>query len=155
MESIHVTDEVLQAFLLNELQDDTVATHLGGCSNCREKLEKYRQMVVGIPQIAPETFSFDVTTLVMNNILLYDKRKRKMQALFFWGVLVLLLLVISSFSIPFMPAVLAIFHSKSIFTTLLLIETGLVVLLFLFADIARQYKMKEEKILKNKWQPIL
>ncbi|MDZ4147446.1 MAG: hypothetical protein U1C58_04095, partial [Flavobacteriaceae bacterium] len=61
MKSTHLTDENLQAFILNEIQDDTIATHLAVCPNCREKLEKYQHLIVGITKIAPETFSFDVT----------------------------------------------------------------------------------------------
>lgn len=153
MKSPHLTDETLQAFLLSEMQEDAIATHLAVCSNCREKLETYRQLMLGISKTAPETFSFDVTSVVMDKIMLYEKKKSKKQGLFFWGVLTFLFLVIVSLAIPFIPKLLPVFYSKSIFTTLLVIGTGVVVFLFLLADINQQYKAKEEKVFKNNLQP--
>jgi len=153
MKSTHLTDETLQAFLLSEMQDGTIATHLAVCSNCREKLETYRQLMLGISKTAPETFSFDLTSVVMDKIMLYEKNKNKKQGLFFWGVLTFLFLLIVSLAIPFIPDILAVFYSKSIFTTLLVIGTGVVVFLFLLADITQQYKIKEEKVFKNNLQP--
>jgi len=155
MKSIHLTDEILQAFLLKEIRDDSIAAHLIVCSKCRKRLEEYQYLIDSVQKIKTETFSFDVTILAMNNIVLYEKKKSKKQELVFLGLLIFLLIAISSFSIPFIPKILAIFCSKSILTTLLVIGTGLVVLLFLLADITQQYKTKEEKIFKNNLQPIL
>lgn len=155
MKTIHLNDETLQAFLLNEIADETIATHLGGCSNCREKLEKFQQLVVGISRIAPETFSFDVTTVVMDKIILFEKKKSIKQEFVFWGLLTFLLTVIALLSIPFIPKTLTVFYSNSIFTTLLVIAIGLFVLLFLLADINQEYKRKEEKLFKNNLQPTL
>jgi hypothetical protein len=155
MKSIHLTDEILQAYLLKEIQDDTIATHLTVCSTCRQRLGEYLFLIDSVQKIKTEPFSFDVTTLVMNKIMLYEKKKSKKQELIFWGLLLLLLTVLSSLSIPFIPQILAIFYSKSIFTTLLVTGTGLVVLLFLLADIIQQYKTKEDKLFKNNLQPIL
>lgn len=155
MKSKHLTDETLQAFLLKEIQDDTIATHLASCANCMEKLENYQYLVAGIQKIAPETFSFDVTTVVMDKIMLYERKENRKQELVFCGILIFLLVVISSFSIPFIPQILTIFYSIPVFKTLLIVGTGLVVLLFLLADINKQYKMKEKKIFENNLQPIL
>lgn len=155
MKSIHFTDEILQAYLLKEIQDDTIATHLTVCSTCRERLEEYQFLIDSVQKTKTETISFNVTTLAMNTIMLYEKKKSKKQELVFWGLLIFLLLAISSFSIPFIPRMLAIFYTKSILTTLLIIGTGLVVLFFLLADITQQYKAKEEKIFQNNLQPIL
>ena len=117
MTNNHLTDETLQAFLLKEIQDDTIMAHLDVCSNCREKLESYQYLVDNIQRVAPETFSFDVATVVMDRIKLYERQESKKQGLVFWGLLIFLLIVISSFSIPFIPRILAIFYSKSILTT--------------------------------------
>ena len=155
MKSIHFTDEILQAYLLKEIQDDTIATHLTVCSTCRERLEEYQFLIDSVQKTKTETISFNVTTLAMNTIMLYEKKKSKKQELVFWGLLIFLLLAISSFSIPFIPRMLAIFYTKSILTTLLIIGTSLVVLFFLLADITQQYKAKEEKIFQNNLQPIL
>lgn len=150
----HLTDEILQAFLLKEQQDDTIATHLAVCSKCREKLEEYQSLIDHVQQIKPETFSFDVTTLAMNTVVLYEQKKSKKEALVFWGLLVFLSIVLISFSIPFLPQLLGIFDSKSPFTTLFVIGTGLAVLLFLLTDMIQQYKTKEKKLFAD-LQPTL
>ena len=155
MTNNHLTDETLQAVMLKEIQDDTITAHLATCSSCREKLGNYQHLVVGIQKIAPETFSFDITTVVMDRIMLFERQESRKQELVFWGLLTLLLLVISSFSIPFVPQILTIFYSIPFFTILFVVGTGLVVLLFLLADINKEFKMKEEKIFQNKLQPIL
>lgn len=155
MKNGHLTDEVLQAFLLEEILDDSVSEHLSACTKCRKSLEEYKEMINSMQKMNRETFCFDVTILSMNNIILYEKKKSKKQELLFWGLLIFLLITISSFSIPYIDTILAIFLSKSIFTTLFVLGTGLVILLFLLADIRQQYKTKEEKIFKNNLQPIL
>jgi hypothetical protein len=154
MESSHLTDEILQAYLLKEIHDDTVSAHLTVCSTCRERLEKYQFLTDNVKEIKPETFSFDVAALAMNTVMLYEQKKRKKQEFVFWGILVILLIAISSFSIPYLPKIIAIFSSKSVLTALLVTGTGLVVLLFLLADIIRNYKAKEDQLFKNNLQPI-
>ncbi len=153
IKSIHLADEVLQAFLLKEVQDDTITTHLTECSVCQKRLEAYQYLIDSVRKSRVETFSFDVTALAMNTILLYEKRKSKKQELIFWGLLLLLLIGVASFSLPFIPKLTAIFYSASTFAMLLMTGTGLGVLLFLVAAIFQQYKTKEEKIVKNNLQP--
>ncbi|MCP9769085.1 hypothetical protein EGI22_14295 [Lacihabitans sp. LS3-19] len=155
MKNNHLTDETLQAFLLKETQADTVALHLSECKECTTKLEYYHNLIVDITKVAPESFPFEITTIVMDKIMLYEQKKSNKQEFIFWLLLTFILVGISSLSIPFIPKILTVFYSKSIFTTLLIIGTGLIVLLFLFADIYQQYKTKEEKIFKNNLQPIL
>lgn len=150
----HLTDETLQAFLLKEMQDDAVAVHLAACADCREKLENYQRLVVGVKKMAPESFAFDVTTVVMDKIVQYERQKSQRQEFIFWGLLSHLIIVIIAFSIPFLPQIRAIFTAIPVFSALLIGGTGAVVLLFLLADINRQYKTKEAKIFQNKLQPV-
>lgn len=155
MNSVHLTDEMLQAFLLKEVQDNSIATHIAECATCTERLEAYQHLIDSVQQMKPESFSFDMTTLAMNCIFLYEQKKSKKQEWFYWGMMILPVIVVSSFAIPFIPNILAMFYSNSVFTTLLVTGTGLAVLLFLLADIIRQYKMKEEKLFKDFLQPKL
>lgn len=154
MTNEHLTDETLQAFLLNETQEDTIAAHLSACADCREKLENYQRLVVGIQKMTPESFAFDVTTVVMDKIVQYKRQETQKQEFVFWGLLGLLILVIVAFFVPFLPQIRAFFTAIPVFTALLIGGTGAVVLLFLVADTNRQYKIKEEKIFQNKLQPI-
>lgn len=155
MNTIHLTDEMLQAYLLKETEDETFALHLATCSLCRKKLEAYQLLIDGVQTMKPETFSFNITALAMNRIVLYEQRKSKKQVWVYWGLLVFLLIVIASFSIPFLPRLRILFYSRSVVTTLLVTGTGLAVLLFLLADITRQYKKKENKLFKQHLQPVL
>jgi predicted tellurium resistance membrane protein TerC len=154
MKSSHLTDETLQAFLLKEIQDETVAAHLTGCSACSERLEEYQTLINRVQQVEAEAFSFDVSALAMQSVLLYEKKKSKKQELVFWGLLIVLVIAIASFSVPFIPAVLALFSLTADFSILLITGTGAVVLLFLLADIVRQYKAKEEKLFATNLQPL-
>jgi hypothetical protein len=155
MTNSHLTDETLQAFLLKETQDDAVVMHLSACAACSTKLENYQQLMVAMQKLAPDSFTFDVTTLVMDSIVQYEKQESRKQAVVFGRFLPILLLVIVSFSIPFIPSILTIFTSIPIFTMLLILGTGLVILLFVLAEVIKQYKMKEEKIFQHISQPIL
>lgn len=155
MKSIHLTDEVLQGYLLKEIADDEIANHLEECSICQQRLDEYRFLIGGMQETTTESFSFDVTTVAMNAIVLYEKKRKLKQEVFFWGLLILLCMVVLSFAIPFIPQILAIFSGKLSSVTLLVIVTGFFVLLFLLTDISRQFKMKENKIFKHHLQPIL
>lgn len=85
MNSIHLTDNMLQAYLLKEFQDNTIASHLTTCSMCRKKLEEYQLLIDSVQTMKPEIFSFNVTTLAMNRIVLYEKKKLKSRHWFIGG----------------------------------------------------------------------
>lgn len=155
MSNDHLTDEILQAYLLEEIQDDAIASHLSVCIECREKLENYQLLVNNLTKITPESFAFDVTALVMDNIVKYETQKSTKQELVFWGFLILLLVIIASLALPYVPQLLSLFDAIPNFTTLFIIGTGIMVVLFLLVDLIKQYKLKEEKIFKNNLQPIL
>lgn len=155
MKNNHLTDEILQAFQLKEIQGDAIVAHLAVCTDCQKRLEEYHHLIDSMQQMKPETFTFDVTALAMETVVLFEQKKRRKQAWAFWGILVLLSVAIASFSIPYLPEVSTLFDSQSFFTTLLVIGTGLAVLFFLGADMIRQYQTKEKKIFKNNLQPIL
>jgi hypothetical protein len=155
MKDAHLTEENLQEYFFNEFQDSEIAMHLAGCPDCRERLEAYQLLIANVKKIQPESFSFEVTALAMDKIFLYEKKKNKRKEIVLWGVLATVSILISSFSIPYLPMIFALFYSQSIFSTLFLIGTGLFILAFLVADIIRQYKKKEDEIFKNDLQPML
>jgi uncharacterized membrane protein len=155
MKDIHLIDEVLQAFLLNETNDNSISNHLAACSTCKKRLEEYQLLFDSVKEIKAEVFSFELTSLAMNSIMLYERKKTRKETMFYWGLLVILLLTISSFSIPYIPSILSIFSANSIFTTLLVIITGLVVLLFLFADLILEYNKKKQELFENILQPTI
>lgn len=154
MKNTHLTDDILQAYLLKEIQSESITTHLKGCSICREKLMNYQYLIESIKLIEPETFSFDVTSNVMQKIVQYESKEKAKKNFIFWGLLTIVIVVILSFSFPYISKLLHVFYSLPFFTKIFLIGTSLAVLLFLLADIRGQYSLKEKKIFGNKLQPI-
>lgn len=155
MNNTHLTDEILQAYLLKENIDDNTMKHLSACSLCQEKLTEYQFLIDTMQEVTTEPISFNTTTLVMSQIMLYEQKKSRKEEWIFWGVLILLIIIIISVALPFIPNVLYIFHATSFTTTLLLAGTGLCVFAFLLVDTIRRFHMKEVKLFKSNLQPIL
>ena len=147
MKSNHITDEILQAYLLNEIQDDKIATHLSGCSSCQEKLEEYQLLIDSVQKIKPETFSFDVASIVMAKINEVEGQKEK-------DTNIVLYLSLSSISIaafvllyPYIKSIFTQFKLFSVMGNLFILVSALGVTIFLLNDIIRQYKQKEMLLL--------
>jgi hypothetical protein len=143
MTNNHLTDETLQAFLLNELQDDAIATHLAVCPNCSEKLETYRHLMVGISKIAPETFSFAVTSLVMGKIKDVETQKEKNTTIVLYTSLSIVSIVALVLLYPYIEIIFTQFKSFSIMANVFMLVSVLGVVIFLLNDLFRQYKQKE------------
>jgi negative regulator of sigma E activity len=147
MKSNHIPDEILQAYLLNEIQDDNIVTHLSGCSSCQEKLEEYQLLIDSVQNIKPETFSFDVTSTVMAKINEVERQKEK-------NTNIVLYLSLSSISIaalvllyPYIKSIFTQFKLFTVMENLFLLVSALGVTIFLLNDIIRQYKQKEMLLL--------
>lgn len=154
IKSIHISEESLQSYLLKEIQDDSIAAHLEKCSLCQKRLEDYRVVIKNLQKTEPEYFTFDVTALVMHTVTGYEKRKSRRQEFAFWGMLVLIVIGISSLSLPFLPVVFKMFFSGSGLITLLAIGMGSGVFFYLLADIIRQNQVKEGKFFNGNLQPM-
>lgn len=154
MKHNHLTDEILQAFLLQEIQNDSIDTHIAECLICRAKLENYQYLVDSLQKVEPETFSFDVTTVVMHKIEQYEKQENTKKALAFWGILIVFAGSVLLISIPFLQPILSLFSSMAFFTNIFIVGTGLCVLIFLLSDLYRQYKIKEKILFEDSMQPI-
>lgn len=148
MKSDHLTDETLQAFLLNEMQDDTIATHLVACSDCRENLEKYQHLMAGISKIAPETFSFDVTSLVMAKIKEVETQKEKNANIVLYLSLSAVSIIAMVLLYPYIKTIFVQFKSLSVIGYVFMLVSTLGVVVFLLNDIIRQYKQKEMLLLQ-------
>lgn len=147
MKNNHITDEILQEFLLKEIQDDTIASHLTVCSSCQKKLEEYQLLINSVQKIKPETFSFDVTSIVMAKINEVERQKEK-------NTNNVLYLSLSSISIavlvllyPYIKSILTHFKLFSVMENLFVLVSSLGVVVFLLNDLHRQYKQKEMVLL--------
>lgn len=150
---LHPTDEILQAYLLQELQDDAIVNHMASCSACQHQLAAYQSLINTVENVEPETFSFDVTALAMNAVVRYEKKKRRKQAMIYWGLLIVFVISIASLAIPYVKTIASSLYSSSIFVTILVIGTGFIVLLYLLADLIRHYTIKEAKLFEHNLQP--
>ncbi|GMQ31507.1 hypothetical protein [Algoriphagus confluentis] len=153
MKSSHLTEENLQAYLLGEIQEKSIAEHLSTCSGCQKNLEEYHRLLERIQKINHEPFPFDLTALAMETVIRYEKKRSLKREWVFWGSLFFLLLGISSLSIPYFSEIKAILYPKSSIINLLTIGTGLAVLFFLTADLIRQFNKKTTQLFKNNMQP--
>jgi hypothetical protein len=143
MKGNHLTDETLQAFILNEMQDDTISTHLSVCPNCTEKLKTYQHLMAGISKIAPETFSFDVTTVVMKKIKEIETQKEKNTNILLYMSLSIVSIVALVLLYPYIKIIFSQFRSFSIMANVFMLVSVLGVVIFLVNDLFRQYKQKE------------
>jgi hypothetical protein len=147
MTNNHLTEEILQAYLLNEIQDDKIATHLFECLSCQKKLEEYQILIDRVQKIKPETFSFDVTTVVMEKIKEIETQKEK-------NTNSVMYLSLSSISItalvllyPYIKSIYTQFKLFTVMGNLFVLVSALGVTIFLLNDIIRQYKQKELMLL--------
>lgn len=149
MKNTHLTDESIQEFLLQKTQDHNVVAHLTVCTNCQNKMKNYQHLFDGIEKLDSDILPFDISIVVMEKIMIYDKKKNKNEALFTWGILTFMAIAIASMSIPFLPKMTNLFSSKSIHINLVIFGTFILVFTFLLVDIYQRYKTNEEKYLKT------
>jgi protein-S-isoprenylcysteine O-methyltransferase Ste14 len=101
-----------------------------------------------------ETFSFDVAELAMHTIAQFETKKSKLENWIFWGIAIVLIVITTLLCLPFLPKVLAIFSSNSVWTTLFASATGILLFTVLLIDVIKQHKSKEQKLLNQQVQPI-
>lgn len=66
MRSVHLTEEIIQAFALNSTHEDPlVVAHIHECETCRAAAESYARMFSALEEMPVDTFDFDVKELVL------------------------------------------------------------------------------------------
>lgn len=139
----HLTDEAIQTYLLKEVQDDSITKHLAECSICKIKLEEYQLLINNVQKIKTETFSFDVTSLVMEKIIEVETQKEKKANSVLYMSLSIVLIVAMALLYPYTKIIFTQFKSFSIMGNAFMIVSVLGVVVFLLNDLFRQYKQKE------------
>lgn len=143
MKSIHLTDEILQTYLLEDIQDDAIAMHLTGCSKCRKRLKEYQFLIDSVQKIKPETFSFDVTSLVMEKIIEVETQKEKNSNIVLYISLSIVSIVAMALLYPYIKIIFTQFKSFSLMANVFMLVSVIGVVIFLLNDLFRQYKQKE------------
>lgn len=148
MKNDHVTDEVLQAFLLKEIQENSIAMHLNVCSKCQERLEDYEFLINNVRKIKSETFSFDVTSLVMEKIESVEIQKEKNKNTVLYIIFSIISTITLALSYPSLKIIFHQFKSFSMITNVFMLVSVSGVFIFLMNDLFRQYKRKESLLLQ-------
>jgi hypothetical protein len=148
MKNNHLTDEILQTLLLNEVQDEIVDKHISECQVCKEKMKNYQFLFTSIKKVEPETFSFDVTSLVMEKIYEVEIKKEKNANIALYMCLSIILIIVFILLYPYVKTIFSQFKSSSIMANAFMMVSTLGVTIFLLKDIYRQYKRKEMLILQ-------
>ncbi len=149
----HLTDDIIQAFILKETSDGKIALHISECNVCKAKLESYQMLMSAMGDIEPESFSFDITTIVMQRIEQYENKKKAFGFYVLMTILGIIIVGLLVISIPFILPVFQLFPSMTMITNVFIIVSALSVFIFLLTDIFRQYKQKERLFLNKILQP--
>ena len=147
MKNKHLSDENLQAFALHELMDATIALHIIECTACNAKFETYQNLFRTIHTLEPETFSFDVSVLVMQKINVTETKKASFVNYVLIMFLVLAIIVIAAASFPLLIPVLKAFRAINNTPTIFIFSSAFGIFFYLFMDVIRQYKQKEKLLL--------
>lgn len=139
----HLTDETLQAFLLKEIQDDTIANHLAVCTECQKRLAEYHYLIERVQKIKAETFSFDVTAVVMEKIVETETQKEKKTYIILYASLFIISIIVSLLLYPYIKIVFTTLKASSIITNAFILVSILGIAAFLLNDAFRKYKQKE------------
>mgnify|MGYP001386358578 CR=1 FL=1 len=148
MNNEHVSDDIIQAYILDEITDKEVSLHMSSCHECRVKLQSYRILMDQLNAIEPEVFTIDVASLVMHKIEKTENQSRSLGNYAFIGGFGVLILGVLVFFIPYIIPVVEILRSITFIGNVFLFVSAVSVLLFLLADILRDYKEKEKLILQ-------
>lgn len=143
MNSNHLTDDSIQAYILQEISDNQIALHISGCASCKAKMESYQTLMHTMGTLKSETFSFDASALVMQKIEATETKKTALGSYALIAILSILILGVILFSIPITEPIIQVFRSLNAIDSAFIIVSAGGVFIFLFKDVFRQYKQKE------------
>lgn len=148
MNTNHLTDDIIQAYILQEISDNRIALHISGCVDCKAKMESYQTLMNTIGNLKSETFSFDVTALVLQKIEATETKRTALGSYALITVLSVFILGVILFSIPITEPIIQVFRSLNVIDSAFIIVSAVGVFIFLFKDVFRQYKQKEMLLLQ-------
>lgn len=148
MNTNHLTDEVIQDYILQKISAEKIVLHISECADCNAKIESYQVLMNTIGSVKPETFSFDVSALVMQKIEAMETESISPNSYFLVAIFSIFILGIILFSLSFIEPIIQVFRTLRIIDNTFIIVSALSVFIFLFKDILRQYKQKEMLLLQ-------
>ena len=140
MTGIHITDNDIQQFVLDKGNCSfTVMDHMSVCSDCRAKAETYTLLFSEIKHQAKPAFDFDLTGLVLLNIMQKETIGSRTSALIWlFTIIGLSPLVITIYL--FGNYIVQVLAGVSSMTMYLVITTSVLLLLLQGIEMFRKYK---------------
>jgi hypothetical protein len=135
MKTQHLSDEIIQEFVLSKSHERSVVEHLQGCESCKAKIDLYQYLITGIKEQSHAEFDFNVSELVMNKI--EQKDAAYSSVLWLFAILGIGIMVITA--LLFGRHIANLFSGVSEMVSYLVITTALVFLLFQGMEIVRKY----------------
>ncbi|HMT96749.1 MAG TPA: hypothetical protein PKC62_08690 [Ferruginibacter sp.] len=148
MNTNHLTDESLQAYILEDISDSQITLHISECADCKAKLKSYQALLNRINKLEPELFSFDVTELVLQKIEATETKKTILGDYTLMILLGVFILSVILFSFPIIKPIFQPFWSLDFLGNAFIIVSTIGVLMFLFVDILMKFKQKELLLLQ-------
>lgn len=143
MNTEHLTDEMIQDYVLQETTDSEISRHISVCTECKSKVEVYRALMSTMESIRPEAFSFDVAEVVSQKIAVKEYKRKTFGSYALGLVLSIVILSVVLYSLSILKPVLQVFHSLKMIDNAFILVTAICICVFLLKDITRQYKEKE------------
>jgi len=148
MNTNHLTDEAIQDYVLQKISDEQFSLHISECADCKAKMKAYQALMNTMDNIEPETFSFDVTALVLQKIEAAETKRKTLGSYALATILSVFNLGVILFSLSVIEPVIQVFRSLKVIDTAFIFVSALCVFIFLFKDIFRQYRQKETLLLQ-------
>lgn len=148
MNTNHLTDENIQDIALKNLKEEQLPMHIKECTECKASLKAYQFMMNSMNEIRPESFSFDVSELVMQRIKDAEPESSSVWVYVLASALIIFVTGVLLFFMPVLKPFFELFHSPDSMYNLFVAVTGLCVFAFLMQDVLRQYKQKEKLLLQ-------
>ena len=111
MNTNHLTEEVIQGYILQEITDEQLSSHISECADCRAKIESYKALMNMIGNIKPERFSFDVTALVLQKIEEKESKRKVLGSYALITILSVAILGVILFSFSIIEPIIQVFRS--------------------------------------------
>lgn len=148
MNTNHFTDEAIQDFILLRIEDEKFDLHISECPECKAKMESYKVLMNALSNLEPETFSFDVTALVMKKIEVTETETVLSSAFTWFTITSIFILAVIILNLSFLKPIIQIFLSLSLMDNTFILISALCVFIFLAKDVISQYKQKEKLLLQ-------
>lgn len=148
MENKHVTEENIQSFVLKEIVDKNSQIHLSQCDDCKAKYNTYKALISTIKTLQSETFSFDVTAIVMQKILATETKKTTKNNSLLYAIVGLFCIGIFTVLFPYLKTSLLYFQKLSVFENGLIFITAFGITIYLLNDIFRNHRKNELLLFK-------